>query len=106
MISNKFRGTIVLCTVLGVLPGVLIRTHAQQPSPAIQLPPAAHGKAYNHTLMASQAEARQTWTMIGGNLPAGLNLSHAGVLSGSPAVSGNFSFTVRVTETALGKPVV
>jgi hypothetical protein len=33
-------------------------------------------------------------------LPAGITLSSAGVLSGTPTASGSFSFTVKATSTA------
>ena len=41
-----------------------------------------------------------TWTISAGALPAGLNLSAAGVLSGTPTASGPFSFTVRAATAA------
>jgi N-acetylneuraminic acid mutarotase len=38
-----------------------------------------------------------TWTLSGGNLPTGLNLSSSGVISGIPTALGVFPFTVRLT---------
>jgi len=41
------------------------------------------------------------WSIVSGALPAGLNpLSDSGVISGIPTVSGVFTFTVRVTDSA------
>jgi hypothetical protein len=39
-----------------------------------------------------------TFTVNSGALPAGLTLSTAGVLSGTPTVTGNFPITVKVTD--------
>src|SRR5437667_7035419 len=38
------------------------------------------------------------WSVIGGALPQGLTLSTAGVVSGFPQQTGNFSYTARVTS--------
>ncbi len=41
----------------------------------------------------------QTWSIVAGQLPSGLSLNPStGVISGVPTVSGNFSFTVQVTD--------
>ncbi|BCM88644.1 hypothetical protein IAD21_00485 [Abditibacteriota bacterium] len=39
-----------------------------------------------------------TWTVSGGTLPAGLSLSSAGMLSGTPTQTGSFSFTVTAND--------
>jgi hypothetical protein len=39
-----------------------------------------------------------TFTLNSGSLPAGLSLSTAGVLSGTPTVTGSFPITVKVTD--------
>jgi hypothetical protein len=41
------------------------------------------------------------FTVVGGAVPAGLGLSNAGVLSGTPTASGSFTFTVQVTSGPL-----
>jgi hypothetical protein len=41
-----------------------------------------------------------TWTLQSGALPAGMTLSAAGVLSGTPTATGAFTFTVRATDTS------
>jgi Ca2+-binding RTX toxin-like protein len=64
------------------------------------LPDAARGQAYSQSLSA-QGVPTPTWTATGGSLPAGLNLSGAGVLSGTPTASGSFQFTAKATN-ALG----
>jgi hypothetical protein len=39
-----------------------------------------------------------TWSLAGGAFPAGLNISAAGVLSGTPTALGTFNFTLQMTD--------
>lgn len=64
---------------------------ASLPSPVI-------GTAYSQSLSASNGRAPYTFAVTGGTLPAGLSLSNAGVLSGTPTAGGSFSFTVTATD--------
>src|SRR5205814_1938796 len=41
-----------------------------------------------------------TWTLSSGTLPAGLTLSAAGVLSGTPITAGTSTFTVSCMDAA------
>lgn len=54
--------------------------------------------AYTFTFTASGGLAPYKFTVKSGTLPAGLTLSTAGVLSGTPTTAGNSTFTVRVTD--------
>jgi hypothetical protein len=59
------------------------------------------GSAYSQTLTASGgASPYGSWTVTSGTLPAGLTLSAAGVISGTPTTSTGSaaSFTVRTTD--------
>ena len=73
------------------------------------LPTAHQNKSYSDTLAATGGTLPYSWTVSAGALPAGLTLSSAGVISGTPTVSGSFSFTAEVidstspTETATAK---
>jgi len=61
------------------------------------------GKAhtfYSTTLVASGGTTPRTWAVTSGALPAGLHLSTAGTISGTPTTPGSSSFTVRVTDAA------
>lgn len=58
------------------------------------------GSAYSQSLVATGGTAPYTWTVSSGTLPAGLSLSAAGVISGTPTAAGSASFTVRVTDSA------
>ena len=57
-------------------------------------------RAYSTPLAASGGASPYRWTVVG-QLPGGLRLDAAsGVLSGKPATSGTFGFSVRVTDAA------
>jgi large repetitive protein len=72
-------------------------------APTIQtaiLPPGEPGIPYAAQLLATGGTTPYTWSLTGGTLPAGLTLSAAGVLSGTPAALGSATFTVQVTDGA------
>ena len=54
--------------------------------------------AFSQTLAVAGGTAPYTWSVSGGNLPGGLTLSAAGVISGTPTAAGTFNFTVRVRD--------
>jgi hypothetical protein len=58
------------------------------------------GTAYRATLAAAGGSGTLTWTLASGTLPAGLSLSSAGVISGTPTTAVAASFTVKVTDAA------
>jgi hypothetical protein len=62
------------------------------------LPNGNVGVAYSQSLTATGGVTPETWSLIGA-LPAGLSLSSAGVISGTPTASGTASFSVRVTDS-------
>ena len=62
---------------------------------AATLPPAEALAPYAQTVTASGATAPYTFSVIGSPLPAGLSLSAAGVLSGTPAALGRSSVTIQ-----------
>jgi hypothetical protein len=62
-------------------------------------PPAAEiGAAYTDPLTASGGTAPYAWSVNAGSLPAGITLSSAGVLAGTPTTVGSSSFTVNVID--------
>lgn len=64
------------------------------------LPPATFGAFYSQTLTASATVPPYSWSIIAGELPAGLTLnSSTGVISGTPAELGSASFTVQIADT-------
>ncbi|ATQ44118.1 putative Ig domain-containing protein [Caulobacter mirabilis] len=72
--------TIVMTPAAGALPGGL-RT-----------------VAYSQTISASGGTAPYSFTVATGTLPAGLTLTTAGVLAGTPTTAGSNSFTVTATD--------
>jgi uncharacterized protein YhjY with autotransporter beta-barrel domain len=64
------------------------------------LPQATAESAYSQTIVANGGASPYGFAVSAGSLPAGLTLSGAGVLSGTPTVAGTFNFTVKVTDAA------
>ena len=90
---------------VGALPAVTAAViRACVPALAIStpcpLPDAQRGIAYAQTLAATGGAPPYTWASVGGTVPPGLLLSNAGQLGGTPTVSGLFSFTLQVTDSA------
>lgn len=78
--------------LLSIISGVIITTTSP-------LPEATVGSNYFLTFGGSGGAGPYTWTLTAGALPPGLTLSANGALTGAPAVSGTFNFTVRLTDT-------
>jgi hypothetical protein len=72
--------------------GLSITTSAALPNAFLQA-------TYSETLTASGG-ASYTWALTGGALPAGLTLSSAGSITGTPTAAGTFNFTASVTDSA------
>ena len=81
-------------TVTRAAPTVVLAGGAQ--------PEARVGVAYSQTLSATGGTAPYTYAVTGGALPAGVTLSSAGLLSGTPTAGGAFSFTVTATDSSTG----
>ncbi|MFZ2508003.1 MAG: Ig domain-containing protein [Steroidobacteraceae bacterium] len=63
------------------------------------LPDATVGAAYNQTVVATGGTAPYSFSISAGSLPAGLAISGAGSITGTPtATATNQTFTVRVTD--------
>ncbi len=58
------------------------------------------GTAYTQTLAATGGTTPYAWTVTTGTLPAGLTLSTAGVIAGTPTTVGTASFTVQAADAA------
>ncbi|MDB6076197.1 MAG: putative Ig protein, partial [Verrucomicrobiaceae bacterium] len=70
-------------------------------TPASPLPSATQFAAYSQALSASGGTAPYAWSVTSGNLPAGLSLSSAGSITGTPssaATPGAFNFTVQARD--------
>ena len=65
-------------------------------------PAAAVNSAYSDTLTATGGTTPYTWSVNAGTLPPGITLSAAGVLSGTPTVTGSYPFSVNVIDANKG----
>ncbi len=59
---------------------------------------ATQGVAFNQTFTAVGGTGSYSFSLASGTLPQGLNLSGAGVLSGTPTQTGSFPLTLRATD--------
>lgn len=76
---------------------------ASSPCPAIAIAPArladgTAGAPYAVTLSASGGTAPYCWSVVDGDLPAGLALSPSGTLAGTPLGAAARTLTVRATD--------
>ena len=63
------------------------------------VPHATSGIPYVATLAATGGTLPYSWSLSSGQLPTGLSLSSAGSISGITSTTGQFTFTVRVTDS-------
>ena len=63
------------------------------------LPGGTVGVAFNQTIAGSGGMAPYAFGLTAGALPAGLTLTSAGVLTGTPTTAGTSPFTIRGTDT-------
>jgi len=64
------------------------------------LPDGRVGTAYSQQLQASSGTKPYSWSLTAGALPAGLNISASGLISGTPTTVGTSSFTVEVIDSS------
>jgi hypothetical protein len=76
--------TVIVCGIVAVTPTIL--------------PDAQQGVPYSQSLSATGGVAPYTFTVTAGALPAGLTLSPAGLVSGTPTATGTANFTVTATS--------
>jgi hypothetical protein len=89
---DRFTGTREFTLVVG-LPTVTVTTAG--------LPPASVTADYSVQLAAAGGVGVHTWQAVG-QLPPGLTLSEAGVLSGRPTVGGRYVVVVRAADRTTG----
>ena len=69
-------------------------------TPAGALPDALYKTSYSQTLTSSGGNAPIVWTLGSGQLPPGLTMSSVGVIGGSPAATGTYSFAVKAADSS------
>ena len=72
---------------------------------ACPLPSATVGTAYSQAFSSANGVAPLAYSLTAGALPAGMVLSAAGVVSGTPTVAGTASFTVQVADSTTPSPL-
>ncbi|MBD2460633.1 hypothetical protein H6G89_06205 [Oscillatoria sp. FACHB-1407] len=100
-LANAVSGTYtVTATASGVTPGEFVLTNVVPTialSPAT-LPNAIAGVPYLQTLTATGGSGSYSFAVSSGSLPAGLTLSPAGVISGTPTTTGSFNAAITATD--------
>lgn len=74
-------------------------TQPEGPAISGNAPSGVVGIAYTFSYTTSGGEPPYRVSLRSGTLPAGVTLSQAGTISGTPTSSGNYSFVVRVTDS-------
>ncbi|MBZ5587017.1 MAG: hypothetical protein LAO05_00460 [Acidobacteriia bacterium] len=64
------------------------------------LPAGTVGAAYSQQFVATGGTGGYSWSLTSGSPPGNVALSSSGVLAGTPAAGGDFSFAVTVTDSA------
>jgi len=64
------------------------------------LPSGIVDTVYNASLIALNGTLPYDWSLLSGDLPAGLTLSTNGQISGTPTVAGTFNLTIQVQDSA------
>lgn len=65
---------------------------------ATPLPAGTYGTNYLYSFSAEGGTLPYSWTQSGGTLPAGLAVTSAGEVSGTPSAMGDFTFLIRVMD--------
>lgn len=88
--SNTINGTCLTALPPTVCPVIAL-------SPAT-LPNGQVGVAYTQTITGSGGTGPYTFAIMSGTLPAGLTLTAAGLLAGTPSAAGTSTVTIRGTD--------
>ena len=67
------------------------------------LPVAVSGTAYSSPLTATGGLASYSWSLVSGTLPSGIAVNSGGSISGTTTQTGDFNFTVQVTDSSSPK---
>lgn len=59
------------------------------------------GRSYKATLTASGGTPPYRWSLVGGAVPPGLDLSSTGTIDGVPTVTGSYTFALQVFDSGI-----
>ncbi len=93
-VTDSASGTATKLFTLNVTQTLVITTAPTLPSGAV-------GTPYLQSLSAVGGTQPYIFTVVSGVLPNSVNLSPGGVISGTPASSGTFNFTIQVRDSNL-----
>ena len=66
---------------------------------SLTLPDSQLGQPYSQTLTSTGGTGAVSFTLQSGTLPAGLQLSNSGLISGTATVAGSYPITIRATDS-------
>ena len=93
LVSNSAGSANSQAATLTVAAATVVKiTTTSLPNGTVQVP-------YSATLQATGGTLPYTWSVPSGQLPAGLTLSAAGAISGTPTTAGLATFTVQVADS-------
>ncbi len=76
----------------------MISTSGVHITTSAYLPGATRNSSYSTSLSVAGGTSPYTWSRTGGTLPPGLSLTSSGTISGTPTSTGDYDFTIRVTD--------
>ncbi len=99
-VTGSFTATVTATDIAGATASRVFGAFTVNAAPVVataSLPDAEVGSAYTKTLLGSSGTTPYTWTSTA--LPAGLTLSSAGVLSGTPTAASTSNVTFTLTDS-------
>lgn len=88
--ATALTATKSLALVIAAAPAITFSTTS--------LAGATFNTAYTASVTATGGAGTLTYSLVSGSLPAGLSLSAAGAISGTPTAGGSFSFMVKAAD--------
>jgi hypothetical protein len=70
---------------------------------ALALPNGQISQTYQATVTAAGGTSPYSWSISSGSLPPGLGLAPGGEISGAPTASGDYPFTLKVTDSGAAR---
>jgi putative Ig domain-containing protein len=83
-----------------VAPGTPVSSTTADLTISATLPAGMEGSSYNGSVTASGGTGPYTFTLVSGQLPQGVHIAdNTGIVSGTPAASGNFTFSISASDS-------